>query len=1584
MTEAVGGLADKSKSGRAAVQLDNTQNLLQRLGPIFGEALTMKTVPGLQIAAYMATSIFVAKGRLDDAAVNAFMQQTVHGWTSETVRAGLVCLTILAQFRSAKQTGKSVTKALMRVPSIGALLVEIGKERRVDKLANGLCLSLIERLAKKGDANGLPTITTILNGNILQTKQVSVIFKSLLLSAHTLNDDSDEDGALRRSVGSVLIALSQASGKTGDIIQSVLQDQQFDIEELEMKLDLSFRTRAVVDDAEDISEPQAPVTKPVDLAGSLEKLKVKSENLSTCLVAEKSELFNELSHVFFSIVSEQAKHGDLLAEFDGSSKLRKASALKDSTYFGFFIQIWCGPYPALARAAALSMVKNALKDETGVNADPQWLLPYILVALSDPSKRVRQAAVDLVAVIAARYTPGCSLKPVWGESSLYNKSKNIKSLSTEVATRLVHLQLLPNGEECVMDPERITIAIKEAVEQGKYHGNSGGAFDKKDHMASASRLSILTFLSAHAVATPLLVAKTRLLSMLNEIRGVSSTTRTQLLLPVLQWWSFLSPDEALARCKAEQLENAAVDSQFVDILVANDADGIEFVFDVLSNEAVCQKEGLVKALFARMRKMWSQMKEDIQFSIAERLLDMSQQQGDAEGDNHLVSIEGADLLRTVPLTTSVLSSYLDSIQTGTKMITEPPPNKRRRSSASAGDRSLIAQVTPELTQALRKVTFVLQLVDNSEPATHAELLDGLFTALSELQHFRTVVGSELGYLQNLILRSLLAMMPTYKENKSLKIDSSGGYGDLLVNCIQKSSSPVVQNAALLLVANLATIAPNLVLNSVMPIFTFMGTSVLRQSDDYSAHVVSQTVKEVVPPLIASLRKGSRNPITGASDILVSFTTAYEHIPPHRRQSLFHALVETLGPKEFLFAIVSMLIDRYEPTDDLLQFIVDLLDFFSIEVQLETLVKLVELISDLFKPKPSISATLLGVTGEASDKRDTGKLALRQLVAFPSLITGRKLTTQISKLGDRDDMQASEIRTLYSTLLENTLKLSETVKTDKPLRNRCGAALANLLNLLSISEFIKSAENLLDRPDIALRQKVLRALEARVETERNNDPDARIALLTFLPQLTAVIRESDDIRYKYTAVTCVDKIAEKYGKKDIEAVLAAAATIAGEHCLGQSDAQLRIMALLCLTSLVDVLQDAIVPVLPVAVPQTVTYLRMSVQGGTVDAELHSACYGFISSLAETLPYMLSSYVDEILEISNISASTDEVDDETKENRVSCLEVLAKTLDGKDLFTSIAKNWQSASTCGPHAIAELLNILGVAIEKHSKPVISKNANILASLFMDAFDLRRRIAETSDDQEDVRAMVTSIEASVNESALKMIYKLNDAAFRPIFQQFVEWPGTGLAKSNSAGRACQRLSVYGFLETFFNNLKSIVTNYSTYVLEDAVKILKASKPKSGDVELQLWNRVLSTLAKCFEHDQDDFWQAPAHFGAIEPVLMAQFLHAPSVSVEEVLIPATVELAAAADSQTHQKELNASLLKLLRSEQTAVRLAAVKCQQALTDRLGEEWLTMLHEMLPRIGELQDDDDEVVERETHRWIVKIEAVLGESLDSMLQ
>lgn len=49
----------------------------------------------------------------------------------------------------------------------------------------------------------------------------------------------------------------------------------------------------------------------------------------------------------------------------------------------------------------------------------------------------------------------------------------------------------------------------------------------------------------------------------------------------------------------------------------------------------------------------------------------------------------------------------------------------------------------------------------------------------------------------------------------------------------------MRNSALLLVSALAKVTPELILHSIMPVFTFMGANVLRQDDEYSAYVVKQ-------------------------------------------------------------------------------------------------------------------------------------------------------------------------------------------------------------------------------------------------------------------------------------------------------------------------------------------------------------------------------------------------------------------------------------------------------------------------------------------------------------------------------------------------------------------------------------------------------------------------------------------------------------------------------------------------------------------------------------------------------------------------
>lgn len=83
------------------------------------------------------------------------------------------------------------------------------------------------------------------------------------------------------------------------------------------------------------------------------------------------------------------------------------------------------------------------------------------------------------------------------------------------------------------------------------------------------------------------------------------------------------------------------------------------------------------------------------------------------------------------------------------------------------------------------------------------------------------------------------MVQNADSPQNLQIEKSDVRADVLVECVRNSSNPQVQQSALLVVSVLASILPDLIIHSVMPIFTFMNSSIMKRTDDYSAHVVMQ-------------------------------------------------------------------------------------------------------------------------------------------------------------------------------------------------------------------------------------------------------------------------------------------------------------------------------------------------------------------------------------------------------------------------------------------------------------------------------------------------------------------------------------------------------------------------------------------------------------------------------------------------------------------------------------------------------------------------------------------------------------------------
>jgi U3 small nucleolar RNA-associated protein 10 len=66
-----------------------------------------------------------------------------------------------------------------------------------------------------------------------------------------------------------------------------------------------------------------------------------------------------------------------------------------------------------------------------------------------------------------------------------------------------------------------------------------------------------------------------------------------------------------------------------------------------------------------------------------------------------------------------------------------------------------------------------------------------------------------------------------------------------------------------------------------------------------------------------------------------------------------------------------------------------------------------------------------------------------------------------------------------------------------------------------------------------------------------------------------------------------------------------------------------------------------------------------------------------------------------------------------------------------------------------------------------------------------------------------IEAIEQIVFETAITMIYKLNDATFRPMFRKILGWSNQSRFEANSKASLHRQTTIYSFLGIFFSDLK-------------------------------------------------------------------------------------------------------------------------------------------------------------------------------------
>lgn len=752
-TESLAGVIDQSISGRRKVQRQKEEDVLLQILPVLNEGLAMQQVPDMRVGCYMILTVLASKVNLEDIVLTAMMEAVATNWTPTTTHAGLICLAVLAQQRQSARLPKKVFKAINAIKSLESDLKILNEQYQVDNLTLGLVLGTLDRLHKDQDAYRLSFVRTAIESQLMSTRNKSAAVKSIFATAHNSRPFKDGQLDIQGHLADLILRLTD-SKEVGSVVQDTIKDTRIDVEHLEAKL------KVVLQPADEL-QPQAIEDADLDdtehksQGDDLQKL---ASHIPTRTAYEISFLSHSESYVFGSLANAfgvASSSSATVRAFSDFPVLRKSLAMTEPLFLSFFARYWCGPYPTSSRSAAIACVRDFF-EETEITTDVQALFPYVLYALADPAKLIRRTAAELVmkliSVYAEKDDKGAKQKdqPILGVTNIYgegSETKAISWLSNDDTSRFMRDVLVPSLEECRLDELYISRVFAASL-NGSDHGRIPRTSLKE--LKKSTRAAILGSLSSHAVNTPLYAVKHRLLSMLNGVEKVGSTSRSKALIPLLVALEKQDEGRTKELCKKEGVDEVLFMDNVAKTVTSSDREGVKILQRMIAVDDSLPPVSLRKAAFHRVREIWPSMKHDMQLLMSTTLLDLAVKipLKPTANDTHS---EALDILRNVPLSSEVLLSFLESLPALSPRLDDGPSNPKRRRTSHGHVEGHPSTVNAAVEVVLRHITTVLELVTASKARTSPKLMHGLFQILTDLQHTKGKNGTELAYLQSLVL-----------------------------------------------------------------------------------------------------------------------------------------------------------------------------------------------------------------------------------------------------------------------------------------------------------------------------------------------------------------------------------------------------------------------------------------------------------------------------------------------------------------------------------------------------------------------------------------------------------------------------------------------------------------------------------------------------------------------------------------------------------------------------------------------------------------------------------------------------------------
>ena len=761
-TESVVAMLDQSRSGRPKVQKENQEGLLLQIMPILNEALTMENVPDLQIGGYMVLTVLAAKVALSDTVLNAAMEAVVATW-AQTTAPGLICLATLAEQREEAALPHTVLKALLSLEKLEDDLTLLKTQYNVNSIALGVILGVLKTIDMSRDSRRVDLVRSLLESELMEKSYLTVAIAAICSEVQKPEKPVEE----KTSLTNLLNSLTENKNLLA-IIESAVIGNGPDLSNLVEDIQRHRTTYGTIDESS--KDGAALETRTASEAEAFQNAlrhisKESTHELSFLVYQSSDTLFDQLYGLFILASSTTSQ----LEVFSNLSVLRKPFAKSDPVFLSFLVRFWCSSAPAMARAAAIKSVSDYFASETP-EEDIQFLFPYVIYGLADPAVDVRRASTKLVMTLDSVHKekvrgPNGSSKDSFGLEKIYGHVKSLPStawLAPAEAAKFVEFVLLKDLEESLLDEDHISKQIS-----GLLRGSKGLQASSTGHseLRTSIRQAFFAFICGHTICTPLYRVRYRLLQILCQVEKVGSLSRTKALLPLLLEYADQAQGSLIQRCLDDQIEPVQLLDQVVKIVLPTDREGVLALQSMVEAEKAQRSIPLFHAANLRIQKMWPSMKEDMQLSISRILLELAV--GPPAIDRADVMIDGAlETLRTAPLSTSVLQSFIDiCLDIFKEFQQETNTHKRRRTARGA-----TSAASRKTENFLKRLTTTLELVEIAKPENHPGLIRGLFQVLADLQNSRSHFGTEMGYLQVIALESIHAIINRF-EVSSLAWDS---------------------------------------------------------------------------------------------------------------------------------------------------------------------------------------------------------------------------------------------------------------------------------------------------------------------------------------------------------------------------------------------------------------------------------------------------------------------------------------------------------------------------------------------------------------------------------------------------------------------------------------------------------------------------------------------------------------------------------------------------------------------------------------------------------------------------------------------